>query len=161
MTSPRPLFVALVLALVSTHFPALAAAPAPPVTIPAPARADWRVLGEFESRGLRYLYVLVPKPENRAQLVALAEAIHQAEPDAWLWLSDSDEKIAEIIAANQAGDTAKLLPLQPWLQQHIVANSVLLLNPDRSRSWALYAGAARGEQIATLPCINGKGQCTR
>ena len=158
MIFPRPLFVALALALVSTHFPALAAAPAPPTT-PAPARADWRVLGEFESRGLRYLYVLVPKPENRAQLVALAEAIHQAEPDAWLWLSDSDEKIAEIIAANQAGDTAKLLPLQPWLQQHIVANSVLLLNPDRSRSWVLYEGATRETQIATLPCLDGKGRC--
>jgi len=158
MTSPRPLFVALALALVSTHFPALAAAPAPPVTAPAPARADWRVLGEFESRGLRYLYVLVPKPENRAQFVALAEAIHQAEPDAWLWLSDSDEKIAEIIAANQAGDTAKLLPLQPWLQQHIVANSVLLLNPDRSRSWVLYEGATRETQIATLRCLGGRGR---
>ena len=59
MIFPRPLFVALALALVSTHLPALAAAPAPPAPAPAPApaRADWRVLGEFESRGLRYLYV--------------------------------------------------------------------------------------------------------
>ena len=156
MQHSRPLLAALALALAYTQPPALAAESAP---VTAPAR--WHAVGEIESRGLRYLYVLVPKPENRAQLIALAETIHQAEPDAWLWLTDSDEKIAEIVAANQAGDPAKLLPLQPWLEQHIVANSALLLNPDRSRSWALYAGAARGEQIATLPCINGKGQCTR
>ena len=152
MQHSRPLLAALALALACTQQPVLAAETAP---------ARWRAVGELESRGLRYLYILVPKPENRAQLIALAEAIHQAKPDAWLWLTDSDEKIAEIVAANQAGDTARLLPLQTWLEQHTVANSVLLLNPDRSRSWALYEGAARAVQIATLPCIDGKGLCTR
>ena len=154
MQHSRPLLAALALALACTQPPALAAESAP---VTAPAR--WHAVGEIESRGLRYLYVLVPKPENRAQLIALAETIHQAEPDAWLWLTDSDEKIAESVAANQAGDPAKLLPLQPWLQQHIVANSVLLLNPDRSRSWVLYEGATRETQIATLPCLDGKGRC--
>ena len=117
----------------------------------------WRIVGEFEARGIRYLYVLVPKPQDDDALIALAEDIHQSEPDAWLWLGDSDEHIAAAVAANQSGDMSQLP--QEWLTQHTVGNSVLMLNPDRSRTWVLNAGSTRDNPVATLPCIDGKGLC--
>ena len=117
---------------------------------------QWQIVGEVNSR-FRYLYVLVPAGSGDAELVTLAQDIHRSEPDAWLWLVDSDEKVADGVKAGQTGDMSAFP--KEWMAQHIVANSVLMLHPDGRHVWTLYGGSGRDREIATLPCIDGKGSC--
>lgn len=125
----------------------------------APAATNapqWQIVGEVNSR-FRYLYVLVPAGSSDAELVTLAQDIHLSEPDAWLWLVDSSEKVPEGVKAGETGDISAFP--KEWMEQHIVANSVLMRQPDGRHVWTLYGGSGRNREIATLPCIDGKGSC--
>ena len=133
-----------------------AAASAPAAGSAAAAAPQWRIVGEVNSR-FRYLYVLVPAGSGDAELVTLAQDIPRSEPDAWLWLVDSDEKVADGVKAGQTGDMSAFP--KEWMERHIVANSVLVLHPDGRHVWTLYGGSGREREIATLPCIDGKGSC--
>ena len=70
---------------------------------------------------------------------------------------DSDEKVADGVKAGQTGDMSAFP--KEWMERHIVANSVLVLHPDGRHVWTLYGGSGREREIATLPCIDGKGSC--
>ena len=48
------------------------------------APSQWHIIGETENRGLRYLYIEMPRPKNRTGFIAQVGEIHAAEPDAWL-----------------------------------------------------------------------------
>ena len=101
--------------------------------------------------------MLVPSASSDAALVALTQEIHRSEPDAWLWLVDSDEKVSDGVKAGQTGDMSAFP--KEWMAQHIVANSVLMRQPDGRHVRTLYGGSGRERKIATLPCIDGKGSC--
>lgn len=122
---------------------------------------EGRKLGQFVTRhGFRRLYVLLPAGLDDAGIIALAQQWHQREPDAWLWLLDDDSqfpKLLETLPKTEQGELADF-PAE-WIKQHAVANLALVLYPDRSRRWVLYRGAWKNEEMAELPCIDGKGQC--
>ena len=140
----------------SAPTPAIASAPAAVASSAATTAPSWQIVGEVNSR-FRYLYVLVPAGSSEAELITLAQDIHRSEPDAWLWLVDSSEKIPESVKAGQTGDMSAFP--KEWMAQHIVANSVLMRQPDGRHVWTLYGGSGRNHEIATLPCIDGKGSC--
>lgn len=129
----------------------VAAAPAP----------SFGVLGEFtNARGFRNLYVRVPAGLDDAALIAVAEAVHRQQPDAWLFLFDDDAEIGALLAALpqiEQGQGSGSFP-RDWYRQHLVATSVLMLQPDGKRPWVLYRGD-RQQELATLPCIDGAGHC--
>lgn len=128
---------------------------------------DWRIAGEYVNRrGFRNVYAIIPPGLSQEELVARAEAIHQQEPDAWLWLLDSDAELGKVLAALPAIEQTPPDELpdmsqfpSAYLDKHVRANSALVLHPDGRRTWVLYAGQGRSEELATLPCIDGKGQC--
>ena len=136
--------------------PAIASAPAAAASSAATTAPSWQIVGEVNSR-FRYLYVLVPAGSSEAELITLAQDIHRSEPDAWLWLVDSSEKVPEGVKAGETGDMSAFP--KEWMAQHIVANSVLMRQPDGRHVWTLYGGSGRNHEIATLPCIDGKGSC--
>lgn len=128
---------------------------------------DWRIAGEYVNRrGFRNVYAIIPPGLSQEELVARAEAIHQQEPDAWLWLLDSDAELDKVLAALPAIEQTPADELpdmsqlpSAYLAKHVRANSALVMHPDGRRTWVLYAGQGRSEELATLPCIDGKGQC--
>lgn len=130
----------------------------------ATVEAEGRKLGEFTTRqGFRRVYVLVPEGLSQEQIIAVAKAWHQREQDGWLWLIDDDSKfdlLLETLPQTEQGNLDNF-PAE-WIKNHAVANSSLVLFPDRTRRWLLMPGASRDATapIAELPCINGKGQCT-
>lgn len=119
----------------------------------------WKTVGEFRApNGFRYLYVVIPRPGNREGLVAAARAIHEKEPDAWLFLLDDEEKVPEILAANRSGDT-RAFPAK-WMARHLLGSTAVLTNTsDGRRPWVVYEGQSRSEPVAELPCIDGGGMC--
>ena len=146
----KPLLAAA-LALSLTTFAA-----EPPAT---QAVTAWKNAGETTVRGMRYLYIVMPRPQNRIQYIAAAEKIHAAEPDAWFFFFDDGEKIDEILAVNQSGDLSRFPAA--WMKAHLIGSTSLQLDPKtRSKQWVLHEGEARSDYIATLPCIEGKGGCT-
>ena len=124
------------------------------------APPQWHIIGESEQRGLRYLYIEMPRPKNRTGFIAQVREIHAAEPDAWLIILDDDEKIAEVLAANSSGDMSRFPAA--WMKEHLLGTTALMLDPKTgTRQWVLHEGAARSDSIATLACIEGKGGCTQ
>ena len=124
------------------------------------APSQWHIIGETENRGLRYLYIEMPRPKNRTGFIAQVGEIHAAEPDAWLIILDDDEKIAEVLADNSSGDMSRFPAA--WMKEHLLGTTALMLDPKTgARQWVLHEGAARSDSIATLACIEGKGGCTQ
>lgn len=134
---------------------------------PAQTPQDWRIAGEFTNRhGFRYVYAIIPAGLSTPELIDRARAIHQQQPDAWLWLLDSDAEIDALLAALPAIEQTPPDALpdmskfpKAYLEQHTRAQSVLVMHPDRRRTWVLYQGNGRDVELATLPCIDGKGRC--
>ncbi|MDO4878801.1 MAG: hypothetical protein Q3966_05845 [Neisseria sp.] len=122
------------------------------------APTAWEAAGEFRApNGFRYLYVVIPRPESREGLVAAARAIHEREPDAWLFLLDDGEKVPQALSANRSGDMSAF-PAE-WMGRHLLGSTAVAAMPDGRRQWVVYEGQSRGEPIAELPCIGGGGAC--
>ena len=150
--------LAAILATLSLN--TFAAAPDSTAADKEAAPSQWHIIGETENRGLRYLYIEMPRPKNRTGFIAQVGEIHAAEPDAWLIILDDDEKIAEVLAANSSGDMSRFPTA--WMKEHLLGTTALMLDPKTgARQWVLHEGAARSDSIATLACIEGKGGCTQ
>lgn len=147
---------------------ALAETPEPnsmnPSQPPSNASAAARPIGEFTDRhGFRRKYYVVPAGLSDAQLTELAQRLHAAEKNAWLWLLDSDEKARQMMEAaprTQDGDL-KDYPGQ-WVEKHTAAHSGLEILPHgKGRRWALFKGPYSGQLLTALPCLDKASQCTQ
>lgn len=119
-------------------------------------------IGEFtDRRGFRRKYYVVPANLSDAQLTELGRQLHATEKNAWLWLLDSDEQAAQMMATvekTQTGDMAGY-PGQ-WVEQHTAAHSGLAIMPKgKGRQWLLYKGPYSSHQLSVLPCLDKT--CTR
>ena len=127
-------------------------------TVPAAqAGPTAKAIGEFtDQRGFRRKYYVVPAGLSDAQLTALARQLHASEKNAWLWLLDSDEQAAQMMATvekTQTGDMAGYPG--KWVEQHTAAHSGLATMPKgKGRQWLLYKGPYSGQQLGVLPCLD-------
>lgn len=113
-------------------------------------------------------YIVIPKGLTATEIVALVHEIHQAHPDAQLWIYDEDQpqmiaeyaKLQAITSGSQAVDLERAKELAAWHGEHQVAMMLLTLYPDGTRRWVLDEGAkAEVELEEFLPCIDGQGGC--
>jgi hypothetical protein len=95
-----------------------------------------RRLDSYTLRGLKFSYYLIPAGLSRDELIATAQELHDADPDAQLLLVDDDSQVQEYItyvkAVSQGNEEAKLP--KEWADKHIVANLQKLVGGK----WMLY-----------------------
>jgi hypothetical protein len=95
-----------------------------------------RRLDSYTLRGFKFSYYLIPAGLSREELIATAQELHDAEPDAQLVLVDDDSQVQDYITyakeVSQGNEDAKLP--KEWADKHIVANLQKLV----SGKWMLY-----------------------
>jgi len=95
-----------------------------------------RRLDTYTLRGFKFAYYLIPEGLSREELIATAQELHDAEPDAQLVLVDDDSQVQEYITyakeVSQGNAEAKLP--KEWADKHIVANLQKLVGGK----WMLY-----------------------
>ncbi len=93
-------------------------------------------LDSYTLRGLKFSYYLIPAGLSREELIATAQELHDAEPDAQLLLVDDESQVQEYITysneVSQGNEEAKLP--KEWADKHIVANVQKLIGGK----WMLY-----------------------
>jgi hypothetical protein len=98
----------------------------------------FRRLETYSVRGFKFSYYLIPKGLDRAELIATAQEIRSAEPDAQLVLVDDDTQLPEYVAyareISLGNSGAK--PPKEWANRHIIANVQKYL----SGKWMLCEG---------------------
>jgi hypothetical protein len=89
-----------------------------------------RRLDSYTIKGFKFSYYLIPAGLSRDDLIATAQELHDADPDAQLILVDDDSQVQEYITyakgLSQGNDEAK--PPTEWADKHIVANLQKLMS---------------------------------
>jgi hypothetical protein len=83
-----------------------------------------RRLDGYTVRGFKFSYYLIPSQLGHEELIAVAQEIHDQEPDTQLILVDDDSQVAEYIAYAKEiskGNRDAKMPKE-WAQDHIVGN---------------------------------------
>jgi hypothetical protein len=81
-------------------------------------------LDSYTLKGVRFGYFKIDSDLSKEQLIAVAQQIHEQEPDSQLILIDSPSELAQYIRyakAISAGDNTEPLPAT-WADKHIIAN---------------------------------------
>lgn len=95
-----------------------------------------RKLDTYTIRGFTFSYYLIPTGLSREELIATAQELHDAEPEAQLLLVDDDSQVQDYITyvkeISRGNEEAKLP--KEWADKHIVANLQKLM----SGKWMLY-----------------------
>lgn len=130
----------------------------PAVAQPQASAGDVRAIGDFtDGYGFQRRYFVVPAGLEARKLIGIAETLHRESPQAYLWLLDSDEKAAQMMAAMPAalkGETDGY-PAD-WVAEHTAAHLELQLVPKGGRRWALIKGPlTSGEVLNVWPCDSG------
>ena len=79
----------------------------------------------YTIKGIKFAYYKIPAELPRDRLIAVAQQLHDSEPDTQLILADDISQLAEYIAYVKAvsgpGDVTIAMPAD-WAEKHIVAN---------------------------------------
>ena len=103
------------------------------------------------AQGFERQYYLIPQGMSRAEFVELAEAVHEFNPETWLWFLDDDAQVPALLKALPRlakGDDAGF-PLA-WVAAHTVGHSVVEVDGE-SRTWVLYEGAETANRLVSRP----------
>lgn len=107
-------------------------------------------IGHFTTRqGFDREYYLIPAGMSRAKFVELAEAVHEFNPEAWLWFMDDDSQMPALLKSlpqTEKGDVSEF-PSE-WVAAHTVGHSVMTIGGG-PRMWVLYQGADSGTELAS------------
>lgn len=86
--------------------------------------AEPKRIDGYKLRGLEFAYYKIPADLNREELIAMAQKLHEEEPNAQLILVDDESQVQDYIAyakAVSSGNYEAKLPKE-WADKHIVAN---------------------------------------
>jgi hypothetical protein len=89
-----------------------------------------RRLDTYKVKGFTFSYYLIPAGLSREQLIATAQELHDAEPDAQLILVDDDSQVQDYItyAKELSGGNDEAKAPKEWADKHIVANLQKLMS---------------------------------
>lgn len=89
-----------------------------------------RKLDTYTVKGFTFSYYLIPAGLSREELIATAQELHDAEPEAQLILVDDDSQVQDYITfakeLSRGNDEAKAP--KEWADKHIVANLQKLMS---------------------------------
>ncbi|ALG84929.1 hypothetical protein [Gordonia phthalatica] len=109
-------------------------------------------IGSFTTaQGFERQYYLIPKGMSGAKFIELAEAVHEFNPETWLWFMDDDSEMPALLASLPKTEKGDLEGFpREWVARHTVGHSVLEIGGG-PRTWVLYEGAENVNRLASRP----------